>query len=391
MTEHTGGSSPFDDADLDLLIEENVFTGAEPEPPSAGPVMGGWKLETFADAYADTEPTKFLVEGLLPLPSLSIVFGGPGSLKSMLLADMAVCIAGGVKWLESMPEGNTIPGVTFVVHQAPVLWVDFDNGRRRTRERIAALGRGHDIPSDSKCLSYVSMPTPWLDASDITIVSDLANLVRKHGFKLIVIDNLGLISGDIDENSGEMAQVMGHLRWLSEDCECAVIVVHHQRKTGGNSSAGDIPKAESLRGHSSINASLDLALLIERRGREDAVSVVPTKVRDYQEFDTFGAIWTYQHSEDSKRLHAARFFSRAVATPEEAVNIAIKAVIKNELRGKASLAAPEIVQMVRDRMAAKPGGKAPAINKIRGLVTELAEDGELLREGKARNLVYRLP
>lgn len=391
MTEHLGSSSPFDDADLDRLIEENVFTGAEPDPANRGPVVAGWKLETFADAYADTEPTKFLVEGLLPLPSLSIVFGGPGSLKSMLLADLAVCIAGGTKWLESMPDGNTIPGITFAVNQAPVLWVDFDNGRRRTRERIAALGRGHEIPPESKCLSYVSMPTPWLDASDITIVSDLANLVRQHGFKLIVIDNLGLISGDIEENSGEMAQVMGHLRWLSEDCDCAVVVVHHQRKTGGSSNAGDVPKAESLRGHSSINASLDLALLIERRGREDAVSVVPTKVRDYQEFDTFGAVWTYQHFQDSKKLHSARFFSRAVATPEEAVNIAIKATIKNEMRGKAGMSALEIVNLVRDRMAAKPGGKAPGVNKIRGLVTEMAEDGELLREGKARNLVYRLP
>ncbi len=157
-----------------------------------GPVVAHWQLESIADAYADTEPTKFLVDGLLPIPSLSIVFGGPGSLKSMLLADLAVCIANGLPWLEPTPDPTVAPGVTFHANQAPVIWIDFDNGRRRTRERMGAIGRGHAMPASNEHLRYVSMPTPWLDASDATIVKSLAALVRKHGFKLVVIDNLGL-------------------------------------------------------------------------------------------------------------------------------------------------------------------------------------------------------
>jgi hypothetical protein len=383
----------LDADDFEALVNQAVGTQeAPPEPPQdEGPVVANWQLESIADAYADTEPTRFLVDGLLPIPSLSIVFGGPGSLKSMLLADLAVCIANGLPWLEPTPDTTVAPGVTFHANQAPVIWIDFDNGRRRTRERMGAIGRGHNMPATNENLRYVSMPTPWLDASDTAIVRSLAALVRKHSFKLVVIDNLGLISGDIDENSGEMAQVMGLLRWLSEDTECAVIVVHHQRKSNGSLSAGDIPKGETLRGHTSIAASLDLALLIERKGREDAVAIIPTKVRDYQDFDTFGALWTFEHQDGTKRMERARFFSRSVATGEEAYNRAIVETAKGELRkARSKMQVKDLIDLTRDTMAAKPGGKAPGISKVRGLLREAAERGEMFQEGSTKSKVYWL-
>ena len=356
---------------------------------SGDDVPPGWQLGTLAEAYADTEPTKFLVDGLLPLPSLTIVFGGPGSLKSMILADMAVCIAAGLPWLEPLPNEST-PVVTLKTKEASVLWVDFDNGPRRTRERLAALGRGHNIPASNTNMRYVSMPDPWLDASDRAAVVYLAGIIRENEFKLVIIDNLGLVTGGTEENSGGMSQVMGSLRWLAESTECAVIVIHHQRKSNGANADSSIRKGESLRGHSSIEASLDLALLIERKNREDSILIVATKVRDYQDFDAFGALWTYEHMQDTKRMWSAKFYARSTVTSEETINIAIMAHIKNEMRGKGWMAAADTIQLVRDRMAAKPGGKAPGVNKVRGLMREMSETGMLIRRGEARNTEYSL-
>jgi len=53
---------------------------------------------------------------------------------------------------------------------------------------------------------------------------------------------------------------MAHFRQLVEDHSLALILIHHQRKaTGTEARAGD-----RIRGHSSIEAALDVALLVER-------------------------------------------------------------------------------------------------------------------------------
>jgi len=379
----------LDPEDFEKLVN-GAMGGADEGAPAAeadaGELAGKWQVETLADAYADTAPVEFLIDGLLPVPSLTIVYGGPGSLKSMILVDMALCVAGGVPWLEMLPNGEqTPPGATFTTKQAPVLWVDFDNGPRRTRERIGAIGRGHNLPTDTP-MRYISMPSPWMDASDRKHIGEVAKFVQFHGFRLVVIDNLGLINGGIEENSGEMAMVMGHLRWLAESAGCAVIVVHHQRKSSGMTAG--VRKGETLRGHSTIEASLDLALLVERNGREDAIVVSPTKVRDYQDFDSFGAIWSFEHKDGTRQMQWGRFWSRAVATGEEAVNLAIIATIKSELRGKGWMAPGDIVKLVQQRMAAKPGGKAPGVHKVRGLLHEMAENGHIVAQGSNKYLVY---
>ena len=388
MTDYEGGPA-FDDADLARLIAENVITaedaGAD-APDAPCKLTGQWVPLTLADAYADDSPIEFLIDGLLPIPSLSIVYGGPGSLKSMLLADLAVCVAGGLTWLESLP-GESAGCVSFPTKQAPVLWLDFDNGKKRTNRRMAALGRARELPGDA-ALHYISMAKPWLDASNAALIEEVSKYLKAGNYRLLIVDNLGLVNGGIEENSSEMAQVMGLLRWLSEDANCAVILIHHQRKGAAGGSEPGQRKGDSLRGHSTIEASLDLALLVERNGREDAVLVTPTKTRDFHRFDFFGALWTFEHYPDDDRLKTGRFWARSVATGEEAVNMAIMAQIKAELRGRDWTGQKTLVDLVRDSMAAKPGGKAPGINKVRGLLRDMAEEGQIARRGEVKFLEY---
>lgn len=390
MTDYAGGT-PFDDADLERLINENVITAGEAAADeAAGELVKQWTTSTLADAYQQVEPTKFLIDGVLPIPSLSIVYGGPGSLKSMVLADMALCVAAGKTWLDPLPNDvHNIPGITFKTHQVPVMWMDFDNGPRRSSERFGAIGRGHELPPDTP-FRYLSLPTPWLDASNVSQVIEMEKWVRYHKSQLIFIDNLSLISGNTDENSGQMSQVLSRLRWLSEVSQSAVIIIHHQRKSNGTTAAAGVRKGETLRGHSSIEAMLDMALLVERSGREDAVLITPTKVRDYQDFESFGALWTFEHVPGTKQLASGRFWSKPVATGEEGLNIAIRAHIKNEMRGKGWMTAKDIRELVRDRMAAKPGGKAPGVNKVNGLMREMAEDGQIIKRGGTSDLEYSL-
>lgn len=377
--------------DFSTLLNGNLHTPeslrAEVE---AGELFKQWKIRTLADAYQERPPLKFLVDGLLPCPSLSVVYGGPGSLKSMLLADMAVCVAAGCKWLEPLDRQSA--GNTFAVTQAPTFWIDFDNGTRRTDERIDAFAKTHNLPTDTP-IKYVSMPVPWLDASKRSLMEELAKLIKHMKAKLVIIDNLGLITGDTEENSAGMALVMGNLRWLCEETDSAVIVVHHQRKSSANDTGAR--KGETLRGHSSIEAALDLALLVERKNNEDRVAVIPTKVRGHKLTDIFGAQFTYTHKPGTYDLETARFFSSATESAQDKELRIIKATIMAVLgETTRSFKQAELVNEIRDAMAAD-GLEVPGINKVRGILTDMARAGELhefkAEKGKEnRSIFYKL-
>jgi AAA domain len=157
-------------------------------------------------------------------------------------------------------------------------------------------------------LHYVSMPSPWLDASHPIGLAPLEAEIEHYQAQVIVIDNLLLIKGSIEENSAGMGVVMAYLRQLTERYTCVVIPIHHQRKdhgTGGRS-------GDRLRGHSSIEAALDLALLVEREDGSNTVTVRSTKTRG-ADVAPFGAMFTYEHQPGTSELYRARFYGVPIA------------------------------------------------------------------------------
>jgi hypothetical protein len=229
---------------------------SKPPPPNAAgvPLLTQWKIHNAGDALEPIKPLEYLIHGILSYPSLNVLYGGPGSMKSLILLYMATCIAAGSQFLDVYPMDGVPPGKSFATVKSPVLWVDFDNGKRRTQGRIGAMLRGQSLSSNTP-IDYVSMPVPSLDASKSESIHNLVLLIKAKGYKLVIVDNLGLITGDVEENGAGMASVMGRLRWLVEECECALVLIHHQRKSSQNGDTTGIRKGESLRGHSSIEAS----------------------------------------------------------------------------------------------------------------------------------------
>jgi hypothetical protein len=264
-----------------------------------------WRFCTLADAYKPRPPLKYVVAGLLPEASLSILYGPPGSFKSLLMADLLACVAGGLPWLPPLLGKTCTPRSTL---QVPVLWLDFDNGQRRTEDRFAALGRTKNLPPDAP-LYYVSMPVPRLDANDFDSMTALQNRVCDREVKLLVIDNLGVISPGVDENTKDMTGVMSFLRQVAQNTGAAIVVIHHKTKnTPQRSRTGN-----TLRGHSSIEAALDLALMITRHGQSDSVVVESTKTRDVDVLP-FGALFTHTHQEGTSELATAGFFGETLPT-----------------------------------------------------------------------------
>jgi len=258
-----------------------------------------WQSFDLADAYKERPPIEFVVGNIFPLPSLSIVYGSPGSFKSFLLADLACCIAGGIDWLP--PFGDPI-GKGQPVSQGGAVWIDFDNGRRRTLDRFKALGSTMDLAEDVPLKIY-SMPYPVFDARNQIQVIELQVKIVLHEAKLVILDNLAMISGDADENSADMAEIFNNLRRISEITSTAVVVIHHPRK--GSQSQGRA--GDRLRGHSSIEAAIDLALYMERSGENLSIEIKPTKARDSL-VKPFSARFDFEVDQNDQ-LTKARFYS----------------------------------------------------------------------------------
>lgn len=343
------------------------------DPPQADP----WQVFTLADAYQERPPVEYIAGRLFALPSLNILYGAPGTLKSFLLADLAVCVAGGLEWLPPAPWLNGSRGQAggrgIPTLRRPVMWLDFDNGRRRTHDRFGALGRARALPPDAP-LFYYSMPSPWLDASDKASVGALAARIREFGVHLVMIDNLGVISGDAEENSGDMARVMSEFRQLAEETGAAVVLVHHQRKSNGSlGRAGD-----TLRGHSSIEASLDLALLVDREDLADTVTLRATKVRGADVLP-FSAVFTYENRADGE-LHKACFYG--ITADDTRSGGAIEREIFAALAG-AAMNKTDLAKRVKEALP------EVGINRIRDYIDRLAAS-QRLKVASGRNNTERI-
>jgi hypothetical protein len=369
-------TSDFEDVAVPIPPEDE-FPATEIKDEQQDP----WEVFTLEDAYKDRPPVDFLAEGILTVGSLVISYGAPGALKSFLLADLAICVAAGVDFLPpaSFIHGNRATAIK--TKQCPVIWLDFDNGKNTTHRRFRALAKARDLPIDTP-LFYYSMPSPWLDASDPAAMGNLAGRVKKHAAGLLIIDNLSLIKGSSDINSADMVRVMSQWRQLVEETGVTCVPMHHQRKS--NSTAAR--SGETLSGHNSIEASLDLALLIEREEFSDTVTVRSTKTRG-EEVLPFSGIFTFE-KDLAGNLETARFYG--VSSEDTKSNTAIRreiliAAATGGLNKKSLATAAK--EALKDQ-----AGNSPGINRIGSMIELMAMQRELsITAGQRTEKIYKLP
>lgn len=277
---------------------DEVYT-PRTEQPKVEPA--GWRWLTLSDAYSERPPREYIIEKLLPVPSLTAMYGAPGGLKTMLVLDMVMAVLSGEPFLDPLPGMDRVS--PFNTQPCGVMWVDVDNGERRSLDRMKALGKARNIPEEAP-FYFVSFPTPPFVASNQDSVDFLIENAALGEVKLIIFDNLGTISGGADENSAQMVEVMSGLRKIAERANCAVVVIHHRNK--GSALGNNARKGNALRGHSSIEGALDLALLIEREEGEDVITIESTKTRDIPVWP-FEAMWTYTQ-DAAGELISGRFY-----------------------------------------------------------------------------------
>lgn len=197
---------------------------------------------------------------------------------------------------------------------------------------------------------------------------------------MVIFDHFSQIIGEADENTSAVAKPMQNIRALADEIGCCVGIIAHSIKGAKRYGISD---AESLRGHGSIPANLDLSILVSRQAEaSEAISIKPVQFRGAP-FNEFGAQFSYEQKDDgSGELWQAIFFSTNVVSKEEQAAEGILAIVElNPGINQTSLrsAAAEELSGIGDQT-------------IRQAIANLERDGRLLTtKGDKNSKNYYIP
>jgi uncharacterized membrane protein len=216
---------------LEVMIDEEV--GDQPALLSGYNVVAGDQLTEM-----DFPPVEFLLQGLLPTPTLALLVGPPKGGKSWLSWRWALAVAA---------RGF---GVFFIASE--------DN-QRRIKERVAALNG--TMPANLRLLAAHNSGKPIPRGVDA--IEFIRSVKAEYpDTALIVIDiaqSIMEVTARDKDYTGASAE-WGALQRLAHELKVAILLVHHTRKSSGFVSNSPL---ESVLGSTAIAATAETLMIME--------------------------------------------------------------------------------------------------------------------------------
>jgi hypothetical protein len=364
-TKARGGLDPF------LLEIESADPGCD---LALLQTSSGWNAFDLADVISEKIPSiNWLVKPYLARPSVTAWFGKAKAMKSLLVLDMCLNVAGGYPWLVSNPSSKD--GIE--VSPVKVVWLDLENGALTLKRRMKAFASALGMSEDRGQMIAYSMPNPWPDLSKIeNVASMISRLTALGDIGILVVDHLNMLFGPIDENSPLASQIMGAIRQISEACNLAIVLIHHSRKGQGKDGGA---LEDQLRGSGAIMAGVDAAFLIERdKTDKTQLKIIPVATRG-PDAPNVSARFSFEQDENLD-LTQARFWRLVWRTDLDKAHDAIIAVLgKNEKNYTNLISAVKQVE---------PG---VSDKKIRDVIAALEGTNEICFTAAAKGAkIYRL-
>ena len=195
----------------------------------------------------DNHEPSWLVEGLWGEGAVGFVGGEPKNKKSFFALDVAVAVSSGRPCLDR-----------FKTKRGRVLLFAAEDRKETVKQRLTgiAAARGVDL---SECeIDIITVDRLRLDVEQDMM--SLAMTVEALRPSLLILDPFVRLHR-IDENSSsEVSGILDNLRVMQRQYGTAIMVVHHAKKNGGKTRAG-----QTLRGSSEFHAWLDSMVYMRRR------------------------------------------------------------------------------------------------------------------------------
>jgi hypothetical protein len=213
----------------------------------------------------EAEPPVWLVKGIMTQASCGFFAGEPKSFKSWSGLDLALSVATGAPFLNAFD----------VLEPGPVLYIQEEDPLPTLKDRLGKItpGKTQDRVTAERD-DDGELRLVWEPAEENDVVPRISAIVREQfvvsdpgwqawldevltegyayeddgsgidipnePYKLVVLDPLMMIAGDVDENRAqEMTErIYRPLKVIAEKHQAAILIVHHMRKGRENDNGG---------------------------------------------------------------------------------------------------------------------------------------------------------
>lgn len=216
-------------------------------------------------------PQDWLLNGFLYEDAISVVYGSPGSAKSFITLDWAICLALGKVWMGRATK------------RCRVIYLAAE-GVRGYQRRLRAWCYHHDIAPEriERYLSFIPCAVPLGNSAE---VSDFIAALQEHldcmsdGLPVVLmLDTIFQCTAGQNINQPEvMSGLVASVQKIREEIRAThVLLVHHSGKD----------KERGMFGGTALRASTDLSYCVEK-DRDNNITIISDKVKDDEDIETY--------------------------------------------------------------------------------------------------------
>ncbi|MBI4538672.1 MAG: AAA family ATPase [Gemmatimonadetes bacterium] len=201
-------------------------------------------------AAPDQATPAWLIEHLCGSGAVAVIGGAPKCGKSWLALELAVAVASGRPCLGRFAVPTAGPVLLYAAQDTPL----------QVRQRIEQLCQARGAAFDTLELGLILEPSLRIDRAQD--VERLRATLALRPQRLLILDPYVRLQSADENHATEVAAIPATLRQLSRTFSLALLLVHHARKSPGDSAG------LALRGSSDFHAWGDSNLYLRRRGHE---------------------------------------------------------------------------------------------------------------------------
>ncbi|MHB1951867.1 MAG: AAA family ATPase [Acidiferrobacteraceae bacterium] len=213
------------------------------------PVM---RIGQVAARAADAE---WMIESLWTAEAVGIIGGQPKLWKSWLCLDMAISVSSGTACL----------GRFQVKRRGPTLVFMAEDEQHEVRRRVDCICESRSLDVNALDLHLITSPRLYLDDDDDRDM--LRRMIEQIQPKLLLLDPLVRLHRGNENDSRDIAALLGFLRELQRQYGCAVVLAHHASKRGHGR------PGQGLRGSSDLHAFGSSNLYLAHRDGDVEITV----------------------------------------------------------------------------------------------------------------------
>ncbi|WP_417799030.1 AAA family ATPase [Terasakiella pusilla] len=212
-----------------------------------------------ADEFYNSDEVEWLVEDLIGSGTTIVLYGQPGSCKSLFVFGILHHIALGLPFFDIVPQSGE---VLYIVGE----------GGRGLRQRGIALKKFHALGAEQfPAITFLDQSIDLLCEKQVdSLIALLEERYSPGELKIVTIDTLAqCFSGD-ENRADDMSKAMHSCQKIQKSIGCSVLLVHHQPKSG----------VGGPRGNSALAGAADTILHAKKDGKQFKISVEKQKDGD---------------------------------------------------------------------------------------------------------------